>query len=44
MITLDPNQQDTLHQKNQIMMMLDNDGSWSAGDIIPKEPDQYDAW
>ena len=41
---MDPDQQETLYLKNQINMMLDNTGSWSAGDFIPKESNQDYAW
>ena len=37
-MTLDPDQQATLHQKNRASILLYNTGSWSAGYVIPDEP------
>ena len=35
-MTLDPDQQETLYQTNQIRVMLDYAGSWSAGTLYQK--------
>ena len=40
MLTLDPDQQATLYQKNRASMLLYNTEAWSAGEFIPEEPGQ----
>ena len=37
LLTLDPDQQETLYQKNRARMMFYNSASWSAGDFIAKQ-------
>ena len=37
-----PDQPATLNQKNRVIMLLYNTGSWSAGDVIPEELGQHD--
>ena len=37
LLTLDPDQQETLYQKNRARMLFYNTVSWSAGDFIAKK-------